>query len=158
MKHSRHFNAAPVSARASAGFTLIELMITVAIIGILAAVAYPSYTSYIRKGKRATAQSALMDLASKEQTYLLDRRLYVGSVGANPEPALAANLGFAKPGEIANDYTFSVACTPADCSTPTGFTATATPSAALQAYGEQVLTVDNTGAKTPSNTSGYWGK
>ena len=155
MKHSRHFNAAPVSARASAGFTLIELMITVAIIGILAAVAYPSYTSYIRKGKRATAQSALMDLASKEQTYLLDRRLYYGSTA---ESALTTNLSFAKPGEIANDYTFSVTCTPSNCSTPTGFTATATPSSALQAKGEQVLTVDNTGAKTPANTSGYWGK
>ena len=158
MKYSRRFKAAPASARASAGFTLIELMITVAIIGILAAVAYPSYTSYIRKGKRATAQSALMDLASKEQTYLLDRRLYYGATGSTAESALATNLSFAKPGEIANDYTFSVTCTPSDCSTPTGFTATATPSSALQAKGEQVLTVDNTGAKTPANTSGYWGR
>lgn len=132
--------------RAHAGFTLLELMITVAVVGILAAVAYPSYTDYIRKGKRATAQAALMELASKQQTFLLDRRLYSDSL---------TTLGFTAPTEIANDYTFTA--TKADGPPPT-FTITATPSAALQGKGEQTLTITNTGAKTPANTSGYWGK
>jgi len=147
MKYSRHFKAAPASARASAGFTLIELMITVAIIGILAAVAYPSYTSYIRKGKRATAQSALMDLASKEQTYLLDRRAY---------STVQGDISFTMPAEIQGAYTFSISCTPVDC---TGsFTATATPIGGQAVSGEQSLTVNAAGAKTPANTPGYWGK
>jgi len=128
------------------GFTLIELMITVAIIGILAAVAYPSYTNYIRKGKRATAQTALMELASKEQTYLLDRRVYTANL---------TSLGFVAPKEIENDYTFAI---DSISDAPLAFTAKATPSTALTTKGEQVLTVDHLGTKTPSNTVGYWGK
>lgn len=124
-------------------------MVTVAVIAILAAIAYPSYIDYIRKGKRATAQAALMELASKEQTYLLDRRAYL-SVATVAEKAA---LGFADPKEIEGDYTFSVVAG----ATP-DFTATATPSAALAAKGEQTLTLTHTGVKTPADTRGYWGK
>ena len=135
------------------GFTLIEVMITVAIVAILAAVALPAYTDYIRKGKRATAQAALMDAASREQTYLLDRRDYAGSM---------STLGFSPPKEIENDYTFDFPTVCARCfsvgATPPVFTIRATPSAALAAKGEQVLTVDDTGVKSPANAAGYWGK
>ena len=127
------------------GFTLIELMITVAIVAILAAIAYPSYSAYIRKGKRATAQAALMDLAAKEQSYLLDRRVYT---------TVLADTGFVTPAEIQAAYTISVACTPADCS---GFTATATPAGGQAVSTEQTMTLDNTGVKQP-DASGYWGK
>lgn len=130
------------------GFTLIELMIAVAVVSILAAVAYPSYTSYIRKGKRATAQAALMDIASKQQTYLLDRRVYTNTL---------ADLGFQTPKEIENDYTFSFPGFDATA-TPPAFVAQALPSAKLQALGELTLKVDQAGAKTPSNQRGYWGR
>ncbi len=131
-----------------AGFTLIELMIAVAVVAILAAVAYPSYADYIRKGKRAAAQAALMDIASRQQAWLLDRRAYSSDLSA---------LGFVVPAQIASDYTFTV---PGFDGTavPPQFTVQATPSAALQGYGELTLTVNQAGAKTPAATAGYWGK
>ena len=58
------------------GFTLIELMITVAIVGILAAIAYPSYTSHIQKGARRAAQAQMLDIANRQQQYLLANRGY----------------------------------------------------------------------------------
>lgn len=58
------------------GFTLIELMITVAIVAILAAVALPSYQSYVMRSKRADAKNALLDLASREERYFSINNAY----------------------------------------------------------------------------------
>jgi type IV pilus assembly protein PilE len=58
------------------GFTLIELMVVVAVVAILMAIAYPSYTAYIARGHIAEAKSYLMELAQREQQYLLDNRDY----------------------------------------------------------------------------------
>jgi type IV pilus assembly protein PilE len=59
----------PSQAHARRGFTLIELMIVVAIVGILAAIAYPSYIEYVRRGHRSEAQAALLQGAQFMQRF-----------------------------------------------------------------------------------------
>lgn len=60
------------------GFSLIELMITVAIVGLLAAIAYPAYTTSVLKGRRAQARAALAELLQQQERYLTQRNCYLG--------------------------------------------------------------------------------
>lgn len=63
--------------RNNSGFTLIEMMIVVAVIGILAAVAYPSYQDSILKGRRAQARTALMELQQQQERYMTQFNCYL---------------------------------------------------------------------------------
>lgn len=79
-------DVACVSKRRVAGFTLIEVMIAVAIIGILAAIAYPSYQEYIKKSRRTEAQVALLELAQFMERHYTAKGGYLasGRTGASP--------------------------------------------------------------------------
>ncbi len=70
----------PKKCAGHSGFTLIEVMVVVAIVGILAAIAYPSYLEQVRKGHRANAQALLMELAQRQQSFLMVRRRYANSL------------------------------------------------------------------------------
>lgn len=84
-------------ARAHAGVTLIELMIVVAIIGLLAAVAYPAYTDSVLKGNRAEARAALMSLLQQQERYLTQMNTYetfaAGTPGTLPFKAYSSSEG-----------------------------------------------------------------
>ena len=62
------------------GFTLLELMITVAIIAILASIAYPSYQDSVRKTHRANAQAAILEASSFMERYFTENNTYAGAI------------------------------------------------------------------------------
>ena len=68
--------ASPPPSRRSAGFTLLELMITVVIIGILASIALPSYRSYVLRSNRAAVRAMLVDIAAKQEVEALKSGAY----------------------------------------------------------------------------------
>ncbi|EGV16916.1 type IV pilin protein [Thiocapsa marina] len=134
--------ASPLTGRRG-GFTLIELMITVAIISILAAVAYPSYQEYFRRANRTEAQSFLMDLAQRQQQFLMDARRYASSV---------ADLNSTIPEHVAKFYTITEPFT--IVVSPPSFTISAAPKVGTQQVadlGGVVLTINQAGAKTPAD-------
>lgn len=78
MKH--HFKKFTLPGQ---GFTLIELVIVVAIVGILAAVAVPSYSKYVREARRTDATSSLLDCATKLERSFTTRNSYTPTVCSN---------------------------------------------------------------------------
>ena len=93
----------------SRGFTLIELMVAVAIIAILAAIAIPSYTEYVRRGRITEAVSTLAGMRVKMEQYFQDNRSYVGAcplVGTiAPKPADTVYWAYTcNPAPGANNY------------------------------------------------------
>jgi type IV pilus assembly protein PilE len=121
------------------GFTLVELMVTCGILAILAAIAVPSYTVYVKKSRRGDAEAALMDIAQREQQYLLDARAYAPDL---------VSLGTAVPAEITAYYAIAIN---APAGAPPTFTVSATPIAGSPQAGDYTLTLDNTGLKSPSS-------
>jgi type IV pilus assembly protein PilE len=121
------------------GFTLIELMIVVAIVAMLATVAYPSYVDQVRRSHRSEAQSLLMNVANRQQQFLLDTRNYADSVGSLTVPIPAAVSAF---------YTVTMVV---GTGTTPEFTAVATPLASQANDKCGVIQITHTGAKSPNH-------
>lgn len=121
------------------GFSLIELMAAIAIMGILLAIAIPSYTRYVVRGNRSAAQQHLLDMAQRESQFLADARTYKSNV---------ADLNMTTPGPVAKNYTISIVTS--DGPPPT-FKITATPIPGTGQASDGPLSIDQAGAKLPAD-------
>ncbi len=122
------------------GFTLIEMMIVIAIIGIVSAVAYPAYTKHVIRGNRTAAQSHLLEIATAQAQYLADTRTYACTLTA---------LSLTTPTAVSSKYTVSI---PAETCTATTFIATAVPITTSAQNGDGTLSINQSGAKLPAGS------
>jgi type IV pilus assembly protein PilE len=125
------------------GFTLVELMIVIAIIGVLAAVGYPAYINAVNKGNRADGIDSLLSLAGRMEEFYMNNDTYVG-----------ATINAAGTGTVGSDktsdglYTLSITA-----ATAYAYTLTATPVVTDTECGNLIL--ESTGEKRDSAGSGY---
>jgi type IV pilus assembly protein PilE len=134
----------------SAGFTLVELMIVVVVIGILAAIAYPSYQDYVKRGKRSDAQQFMSEISLREGQYILDARAFtakMGSTGLNMSRSGITCDDTATPPKCTSSlYTFTI--TVDNSATPPSYTITATPISGTPQASDGTLNLTSTGTKT----------
>ncbi len=83
-------------------------MITLVVIAVLAAIALPSYRSYVLRANRSQAKQFMGDIANREEQYRLDQRSYTATIGTG-------GLGVSPPSETSGNYTFAVAIAGNDC-------------------------------------------
>jgi len=131
------------------GFSLTELMTVIAIIGILAAVAYPSYQNHLRKGRRAEAQTLMMEIANRQQQFLMDARQYTTTMGAGG--LNISTSGWTCAATCTNPF-YSVSV-PAVGATPPSYTITAAAQGVQLADGD--LTLNSDGSKTRAGQPGW---
>ena len=122
------------------GFSLIEVMIALAIVAILAAIAIPSYREYVIRSHRRAAQTSMMDIANQQQQYFAANRAYANK----------ATLGYVVPTEVSDHYTWDFS-TLNNAATPPTFTITFTATGGQAVDGNLTLTAE--GVKGPA---GKW--
>ena len=122
--------------RTHRGFTLIELMITVVIIGILSAIAVPSYQKYVRQSRRVDAQNTMLGLQQQQEKWRINNTTYGTITNLGGSPA-SSYYDFSVTGTVSSTtYAISaVAKTTASQNSDTGCT---------------TMTIDQSGTKTPT--------
>jgi type IV pilus assembly protein PilE len=128
-------------SRKQDGFTLIELLVTIAIIGILARVAYPAYTDYVIRSRLTEGFSNLSSMRVKMEQYFQDNRTYVGACTNGTVAPLPATTAF-----------FSYACT-LDATQPTTYTVTATGASQLNGF---VFTINESNSRATTGAPTGW--
>jgi len=150
----------PAGTSCDAGFSLIELMIAVAVIAILAAVAVPSYTRHVTKTKRVAAQACLSEYANYMERYYTTNLRYDQDTSATPVPnplsgtSPTLTLDCASAQRTGADYRYAL---PAASLKASRYSLTATPQGAQATRDAAcgMLSLDQTGARGPA-TAGCW--
>jgi type IV pilus assembly protein PilE len=125
------------------GFTLIELMIVVVVIGILSAIAYPSYSRYMLRSYRADAQQFIMKMDARQRQILIEQRAYA----TTPDALNVSSQGWSCTTASCTNGKYAITFNPAvnNAATPPSYTICAAPSP--QQAPDGTLTLDSTGAK-----------
>lgn len=129
--------------RRQVGFTLIELMIALAIVGILASIALPSYSSYIKKARRADVQQYMLNLAQLNQRFFQDNRAFTSTLATLQAP----------PNSVSTYYTVVISTDPGP---PATFSIVASPTRAQDGESCGTLTLNSSGVKSSSTGSNCW--
>ncbi|MEO7917201.1 MAG: type IV pilin protein [Dokdonella sp.] len=124
------------------GFTLIELMITVAVIAVLAAIAFPSYQDQVRKSRRGDAKALMMDLTQQFERRFTTDRTYLNATALCGQSVPSPTTGTAR-------YLLTPVCTAST------YAITATPQGTQASDPCGTMTVNQFGARTPT-TAGCW--
>jgi type IV pilus assembly protein PilE len=133
--------------RRTRGFTLLEVVLVVVIVGILAAIALPSYLSYIVRANRNAGEQVMQELANREEQYRLDARSYTNSLSA---------LNYTVSTDVSAQYTITIATSGNDCLAnavvaPAYVISAAPVAGSTQAQAsEPTLCLDSAGNKTPA--------
>lgn len=131
--------------RESAGFTLVEVMLVVGIVGILMAIALPAYRDYVVRANRDAAKTVLLEIVERQEQYAATNRAYASTTAA---------LGMTVPGEVSSNYTITIApsswtYTAGTVSTTmAGYTASATPTADGLQVNDGVLAINQFGLRS----------
>ena len=132
----------PRATRPPMGFTVIELLVAVTIVGILAAIAVPQYGSYITRSRILDAFAKLSDYRTRMEQYFLDRRSYLDDAGV---------CGVVPPATADQADSFQVACS----ATARSFVYTAT-GMATKGMASFVYTIDETGLRGTVSLPNGW--
>lgn len=128
------------------GFSLMELMATLAIVAVLTAIAVPSYTAYIARGKRAEGRAALLEATGWMERWRTERGRYDDPANANNPPPGFPWAQIPRTGTA--NYTVAVVATPAT------YTITATAVGSMATDPCATLSIDQTGQRTFTGASG----
>jgi len=121
----------------------MELLIAMVIVGVLAAIAIPSYLAYAQRANQSAAQQFMLDVASRAEQYRLDARDYPDDIGTGTN-----ELDVTVPDDVSSNY--SVSFSSNNAATPPTYTITLTPKSGSTQDGEPTLTLDSAGNKTPA--------